>query len=38
MGGKAKGEYPDRKLPVLPGPVLQPEAKGEATPTENLGS
>ena len=38
VGGKAKGKYPDQKILVLPGQVLQPEAKGGVTPTVNLGS
>ena len=32
VGGKAKGKYPDKKILVLPGQVLQPEAKGGVTP------
>ena len=36
--GKAKGKYPAENYLVLPGQVLQPEAKGVVTPTENLES
>jgi len=32
--GKAKGKYPDRKLPC----ASRPEAKGGVTPTENIES
>ena len=38
MGGKAKESTLTENYLVLPGQVLQPQAKGGVTPTENLGS
>jgi len=38
VGGKAKGKYPDRKLPCASRAGSSPEAKGGVTPTENLES